>query len=333
MTTLVTGIAGFIGYHAAARLLARGEAVVGLDNLNDYYDVSLKQARLNDLKRLSEHGSGQCRFYQGALEDDGAGQGGQGESPLHKICREHQVSRIIHLAAQAGVRHSIDHPEQYLQSNVRGFLNVLNVARDQQVKHLVYASSSSVYGDHPVPFHEDAKLDKPVSIYAATKIANELMAHVYHHQHGLHLTGLRFFTVYGPWGRPDMSPFIFLDALLKGQPLRLFNHGKNRRDFTYIDDIVDAVLLVHDSEVSEPQARIYNAGRGETVTVLDYVQMLEGLTGKQAVREYLPPQPGDVTETWADVSRLQGDFGYQPQVSLEDGLARFVEWYRGYYQV
>lgn len=253
---------------------------------------------------------------------------------LNRSCELHQIDEIIHLAAQAGVRYSIEAPQEYIDSNITGFLNVVNVARDREVSHLIYASSSSVYGDHnEVPYSTRDRTDRPASIYASSKVANELMAHVYHEQFALSVTGLRFFTVYGPWGRPDMSPFIFLNALLRRETIRLFNNGDHSRDFTYIDDIVEGVIRVADDALVEPFVRVYNIGRGEPVGLLDYVQVLKQLTGYEAITMLEPKQPGDVAETFADVTSLQRDFGYAPAISLEDGLKAFVNWYRAYYQV
>ena len=242
-------------------------------------------------------------------------------------------SKIINLAAQAGVRYSIQKPKTYARSNVEGFIAILELAKELSAD-LIYASSSSVYGNSGVvPLATSARVDKPVSVYAATKVANELLAHVYSHQYDLNVVGLRFFTVYGPWGRPDMSPFIFLGNMLRDEPIQLFHHGKHRRDFTYIDDIVDGVLCVHDGADTVESSRLYNIGRGEPVGLMEYVEILERLVGKRAKKELLPMQPGDVEETFADVGGLERDFGYRPQTSLEEGLTKFVNWYRDYYRV
>jgi len=319
MTILVTGAAGFIGYHLCRRLVERGDRVAGLDNLNSYYEVSLKEARLAELERLG----GDFTFYRVALEDSAS---------LQQIFADEGFERVVNLAAQAGVRYSIEAPQAYIDSNITGFLNILNGCRDIGVEHLIYASSSSVYGDTDIsPFSTEARVDKPLSIYAATKLADELMANVYHHQFDINVTGLRFFTVYGPWGRPDMSAFLFLDALLNDRPIKLFNEGNHRRDFTYVDDIVEGIIRIVDVE-SGSGSRLYNIGRGEPVDLLEYVEILERLTGKQAIKELLPMQPGDVEATWADVSALERDFGYRPSVSVESGLEQFVDWFREYYR-
>jgi UDP-glucuronate 4-epimerase len=321
MTTWVTGAAGFIGYHVSRQLLARGDSVVGIDNLNDYYDVTLKQGRLAELRKYGSR----FTFHQVSLEDS---------KNLQQIAHTQTPDKLINLAAQAGVRYSIENPNAYVRSNVEGFTNILEIAKEVGVEELIYASSSSVYGNsNPIPFETTAAVDKPVSVYAATKIANELLAYVYHHQYGLNVTGLRFFTVYGPWGRPDMSPFLFLGALLRDEPIKLFNEGHHRRDFTFIDDVVEGILRIHDAPPEGSHARLYNIGRGEPVGLLDYVVTLDRLVGREARKEFLPMQPGDVDETYADVSDLKRDFGYQPQTDLEQGLAEFVKWYRDYYQV
>lgn len=322
MTTLVTGAAGFIGFHVCQQLMDQGRSVVGFDNINDYYDISLKEARLRVLSN-SEKGTFIC--HRQSLES---------LESLRQVFETHNITRIIHLAAQAGVRYSIEAPRKYIESNVIGFLNILDIAKQYEVQHLLYASSSSVYGDNSqIPFSVEAKVDRPVSIYAMTKIANELMAHVYHHQYGLNVTGLRFFTVYGPWGRPDMSPFIFLKALLTQQPIKLFNDGNHRRDFTYIDDIVAGVLKIHDGPITAPAYKLYNIGRGEPVGLLEYIKTLESIVGVEAQTELLPMQAGDVEETFADVSALERDYGYRPNTTLDAGLRKFVSWYRDYYKL
>ena len=320
MTVLVTGAAGFIGYHLCRRLLERGDRVAGLDNLNGYYEVSLKEARLAELDKLG----GDFTFYKVGLED---------ATTLQRIFADEGFEKVVNLAAQGGVRYSIEAPQAYIDSNITGFLNILNGCRDTGVEHLIYASSSSVYGDNDIsPFSTEARVDRPLSIYAATKLADELMAHVYHHQFEMNLTGLRFFTVYGPWGRPDMSAFLFLGALLNDRPIKLFNEGSHRRDFTYVDDIVEGIIRIVDAK-SVSGSGVYNIGLGEPVDLLEYVEILERLTGKQAIKELLPMQPGDVEATWADVSALERDFGYRPSVSIESGLEQFVRWYRDYYQI
>ena len=322
MTILVTGAAGFIGFHTVRRLVDAGRQVVGMDSVNDYYDVNLKHARLQS---LADHCAGQFHFQQGEIEDPGA---------VDRLVRDHGVTHVIHLAAQAGVRYSIDHPEAYVDSNVMGFLKVMDACRDHGVQHLIYASSSSVYGDSlPVPFSTTARVDRPVSIYAASKLANELMAHVYYHQFGMNMTGLRFFTVYGPWGRPDMSPYLFVKAILNGETVRLFNQGHHSRDFTYVDDIVEGIVRILDQTGEGAANRLYNIGRGQSVGLIDYVDTIERIVGIKAKRELLPMQPGDVEDTWADVTPLQNDYGYAPATDLEDGLRAFIDWYRGYHGV
>jgi UDP-glucuronate 4-epimerase len=321
MTTLVTGAAGFIGFHLSKRLLERGEAVVGLDEVNDYYDIGLKEARLSE---LNEVGYGEFAFHRSSIED---------YETLHKVCEESNVTKIVNLAAQASVRYSVENPGKYVQSNIAGFVNILELSRRLGIEHLVYASSSSVYGDsHSVPFSTSAPVNKPVSVYAATKLADELLAHVYYHQYNLKVTGLRFFTVYGPWGRPDMSPFLFLDAMLRGESIQLFNNGRHKRDFTYIDDVIEGVVRVLDSD-QDADCRVYNIGRGEPVRLLDYVKTMEKLVGVTSRKKLMPMQAGDVEETFADVDPLEADFGYRPQTTLAQGLEGFVGWYRSYYRL
>ncbi|MGB4600682.1 MAG: NAD-dependent epimerase [Trichlorobacter sp.] len=331
---LVTGAAGFIGSYVSHRLLDRGDQVVGLDNLNDYYPVDLKEARLTGL--TSRDG---FRFVRAALED---------RSAIEALFASISFDVVIHLAAQAGVRYSLENPHAYVDSNLVGFLNILEGSRRQQVKHLVYASSSSVYGANTaMPFSVHHNVDHPVSLYAATKKANELMAHSYAATYGLPCTGLRFFTVYGPWGRPDMAYFSFTRAILKGRPIDVFNHGKMQRDFTYIDDIVEGVLRVADRPAQpnlkwdgfDPDAgssfapyRIYNIGNNQPVELLRFIEVLEQCLGCQAQKNFLPMQPGDVPATYADVDDLTADTGFRPSTSIEKGLARFVEWYQGYYR-
>jgi UDP-glucuronate 4-epimerase len=335
MHVLVTGAAGFIGFHVSQRLLARGDTVVGIDNLNAYYDVRLKHDRL---ARLQEHPSFQFRQLdladQAGMTDLFSGQ-----------CPE----RVVHLAAQAGVRYSLTNPRAYVESNLVGFMNILEGCRQNRVQHLVYASSSSVYGANTkMPFSVHDNVDHPVSLYAASKKANELMAHTYSHLYQLPTTGLRFFTVYGPWGRPDMALFLFTKAILSGQPIEVFNEGKMRRDFTYIDDIVEGVVRVTDT-IAQPNAawsgvkpdpgtsqapyRLYNIGNNQPVELLDFIAVLEHSIGKKADKRLLPLQPGDVPETYADVDDLMRDVGFRPATPIGVGIARFVEWYRSYYKV
>ena len=334
MKFLVTGVAGFIGFHTARALLDRGDEVVGLDNLSPFYDVNLKKARLAQLPPSN-------RFVFAEL--DVADHDG-----VDRLFAEHKPQRVIHLAAQAGVRHSLTHPRDYVQSNLAGFLNILEACRHQEVEHLVFASSSSVYGANTrMPFSVHDNVDHPVSFYAATKKSNELMAHTYAHLFGLPTTGLRFFTVYGPWGRPDMALFTFTRKIFAGEPIEVFNEGNNARDFTYIDDIVEGVLGVAD-RVSQPDPdwssnspdpasssapyRLYNIGNNSPVKLMDFIACIEKAIGKPAEKLFLPAQPGDVPVTYADVTDLEADFGFKPNTPLEEGVAQFVAWYRNYYK-
>jgi UDP-glucuronate 4-epimerase len=330
---LVTGAAGFIGSHTSTRLLARGDEVVGLDNINDYYDPTLKEARL---ARLQEQPG--FRFVRMELGD---------RSGLETLFRDERFDKVIHLAAQAGVRYSLTNPHTYIDSNLVGFLHILEGCRHHGVQHLTYASSSSVYGANTdMPFSVHQNVDHPVSLYAATKKANELMAHTYSHLYGLPTTGLRFFTVYGPWGRPDMALFLFTKAILEGRPIDVFNHGQMRRDFTYIDDIVEGVIRTSDhtappnaawdSDCPDPATskapyRIYNIGNNNPVALMHLIGTLEQALGRTAVKNMLPMQLGDVPATYADVQALEQDVGFAPKTSIETGVARFVEWYRAYY--
>jgi UDP-glucuronate 4-epimerase len=322
-TILVTGAAGFIGFHVARELLAQGRDVVGLDSLNNYYDPALKQARLNILR-----GHPRFSFVQIDLAD---------RTAMAALFARHRFPVVIHLAAQAGVRHSIDHPHAYAEANLEGFTNVLEGCRHNQCGHLLYASSSSVYGANAkVPFSVADRTDHPVSFYAATKKANELMAYSYSHLYHLPVTGLRFFTVYGPWGRPDMALFLFTKAILGGTPIKLFNHGKMRRDFTHIDDVRRIVLRLIDHipvGAGSAPARIYNIGNQHPEDLMHVVTLLEKALGRTAVKDMLPMQPGDVTETFADVADLIRDTGLKPETSIEDGIADFVAWYRDHYKV
>jgi len=334
MKVLVTGCAGFIGMHAAERLLARGDEVVGVDNLNDYYDVALKQARLARLEAAARF-----RFERLDIADAPA---------LARLFAQERFDGVVHLAAQAGVRHSLRNPLSYAQSNLVGFVNVLEGCRHGGVGHLVYASSSSVYGgNRRMPFSEHDAVDHPVSLYAATKKSNELMAHAYSHLFGLPATGLRFFTVYGPWGRPDMALFLFTRAILEGRPIDVFNHGRMQRDFTYIDDIVDGVLRVLDRPAApdpgfdplRPDAatasapfRIYNIGNHQPVGLLDYIEALERALGRKAEKNFLPMQAGDVEATYADIGDLAAAVGFAPRMPLAEGVAAFVDWYQSYYK-
>lgn len=335
MKFLVTGSAGFIGFHVSERLLAAGHQVIGIDNLNDYYDVNLKQARL-DL--LAPHSS--FRFDKIDLADRNA---------MAELFAKEKFDRVIHLAAQAGVRYSIDNPHAYADSNLVGHLNVLEGCRHNKVGHLLYASSSSVYGlNRKLPFSTDDTVDHPISLYAATKKANELMSHTYSHLYGLPTTGLRFFTVYGPWGRPDMALFKFTRAIVEGKSIDVYNHGQMRRDFTYIDDIAEAIVRLQDvipqadatwtveegtPATSSAPYRVYNIGNSNPVTLMDYITALENSLGKVAQKNMMPMQPGDVLETSADTKALYDVIGFKPQTSVQDGVQRFVDWYKAFYKV
>ncbi|MFC3549802.1 NAD-dependent epimerase [Lysobacter cavernae] len=335
MRVLVTGAAGFIGSHLSERLLARGDEVFGFDDLNAYYDPRLKQARL---ARLIPHPN--FGFVRAALEDQAA---------LNAAFADFAPQRVVNLAAQAGVRYSLENPRAYIDSNIVGFLNVLEACRHRGVEHLVYASSSSVYGaNRKLPFSVEDGVDHPVSLYAATKKSNELMAHTYSHLFDLPTTGLRFFTVYGPWGRPDMSLFLFTRKILAGEPIEVFNHGRHSRDFTYVDDIVEGVIRSldrvpapdpdYDAMAPTPARssapyRVYNIGNHQQVELLRYIEVLEQCLGRRSERLLLPLQPGDVPDTYCDVEALQRDTGYAPSTPIEVGVSRFVEWYRYFYQV
>jgi UDP-glucuronate 4-epimerase len=326
-TILVTGAAGFIGFHVARLLLAEGRNVVGLDSLNSYYDPALKQSRLDILR-----GDSRFNFVHADLAD---------RPSISQLFAKHRFPVVIHLAAQAGVRHSIDHPHAYADANLAGFLNILEGCRHNECRHLMYASSSSVYGANTkLPFSEKDNVDRPISLYAATKKANELMAHAYSHLYRLPATGLRFFTVYGPWGRPDMAIFTFAKAIIEGVPIKLFNHGKMRRDFTYIDDVARVVLRLIDhvpqggeGEGGSAPARIYNVGNNRPEDHIHVVAVLEKELGREAVKQMLPMQPGDVMETFADIDDLMRDVGFRPQTSIEDGIREFVSWYRDHYSL
>ena len=332
---LVTGSAGFIGFHLTQRLLARGATVVGLDNLNDYYDVRLKEDRLAQLE-------GQEHFTFQRLDL-------AHRKAVAEMFETERFDVVVHLAAQAGVRYSLQNPHAYVDSNLVGFVNVLEGCRHTSIKHLVYASSSSVYGANTkMPFSVHHNVDHPVSLYAATKKANELMAHTYSHLYGVPTTGLRFFTVYGPWGRPDMALYLFTKAIVEGRPIKVFNHGKMRRDFTYIDDIVEGVMRVMDHGPQPNPAwsganpdpgtsscpyKIYNIGNNQPVELMHFIATLENCLGRAAKKEMAPMQPGDVPETYADVDDLERDVGFRPRTPIEEGISRFVEWYCAYYGV
>ena len=335
MKVLVTGAAGFIGSTTAHALLDRGDEVVGIDNINDYYDIALKHARLERLQVRAGFS-----FHQIDIKDVDA---------LRAVYEQHKPDRIVHLAAQAGVRYSLENPQAYIDANVTGFLNILEAARDLGSEHVVFASTSSVYGSHEnMPFSENDGVDHPVSLYAATKKANELMAHTYAHLFQLPCTGLRFFTVYGPWGRPDMALFLFTRKILAGEPIDVFNHGNHTRDFTYVDDIVEGVIRTLDKPATPNTAwdaknpdpassaapyRIYNIGSNNPVNLARYIEVLEETLGKKAEKNLLPLQPGDVPDTYANVDNLVSDMQYKPTTTVEDGITNFVRWYKEYYQV
>ena len=336
MKILVTGAAGFIGFHVVKRLLERGDEVVGLDNINDYYDVNLKYARLaetgitrEDIEpgKLVESGRYPLyRFVRMNLED---------RERLPELFAREKFDRVVNLAAQAGVRYSLENPFAYVDSNLVGFVNVLECCRHHGIQHLVYASSSSVYGSNEkVPFSEEDRVDDPVSLYAATKKANELMASCYSKLYGIPATGLRFFTVYGPWGRPDMAPMLFAKAIMNGEPIKVFNKGDLSRDFTYIDDIVEGVLRVLDKvpEGNEDHRHeVYNIGCSSPVKLMDFIECLENALGKKAEKIYLPMQPGDVYRTYADTSKLERETGYKPRVTLKEGVGEFMGWWKNYF--
>ncbi len=348
MTTLVTGAAGFIGFHTVQALLAQGEQVVGLDSINDYYDVNLKfgrlqqsgipQAEISYNQLRTSRTDANYRFIHLNLEDT---------DPMMTLFQQEQFTKVCHLAAQAGVRYSLENPMAYVNANLVGFMNILEGARHNNVEHLVYASSSSVYGmNKEMPFRVDHNVDHPVSLYAASKKSNELMAHTYSHLFNLPTTGLRFFTVYGPWGRPDMALFLFTKGILNDETIQVFNHGNMQRDFTYIDDIVGGVLRVMDQPAkadahwsahdptpgaSPAPYKVYNIGNSQPERLMDFIEALETKLGKTAKKEYLPLQPGDVEMTWADVSHLKEDVGYEPSTPIKDGISTFVDWYTWYY--
>ncbi|MCR9137425.1 MAG: NAD-dependent epimerase [Alphaproteobacteria bacterium] len=335
MTILITGAAGFIGYHTAQHFLARGEEVIGFDVLNDYYSVDLKKARLALLEKQPGF-----KNYVADLAN---------AEDVNRVFAEHKPDIVVNLAAQAGVRYSIENPQAYIQANLVGFGNILEACRHHPVKHLVYASSSSVYGSNGrMPFSVSDNVDHPLSLYAATKKSNELTAHCYSHLYGIPATGLRFFTVYGPWGRPDMALFIFTRKILAGEPIDVFNHGKHRRDFTYIDDIVDGVVRVCDSPVkpnptwdhdhpdpgtSSAPHRVFNIGNNNPASLMEYIAILEKTLGREAKKNFLPLQPGDVPATAADITAIVDAVGYQPRTGIDQGIPRFVEWYRDYYSL
>jgi UDP-glucuronate 4-epimerase len=324
MTILITGVAGFIGYHLAQRLLAEGNQVYGIDNLNDYYDVTLKQARLEQLLPNK-------RFTFNYLELSA-------RTSVAELFQQHQFDCVVHLAAQAGVRYSLENPHAYVDSNLVGFTNILEGCRHAQIQHLVFASSSSVYGANTkVPFAVTDNVDRPVSLYAATKKANELMAHAYSHLYQIPMTGLRFFTVYGPWGRPDMAYFKFVRAIAQNQPIDVYNFGKMKRDFTYIDDVVEAMVRIvpkiPQSSSHQPPYKIYNLGNNSPVELREFIEAIETGLNKKAIKNFLPLQPGDVLSTYADVEELVQDIGFKPVTTINQGIEQFVRWYQDYYQL
>ena len=338
MKVLVTGAAGFIGSHVSLYLLERGDEVVGLDNINDYYDVNLK---LDRLKRIEQHKNAHnFSFVKMDVED---------REGMPILFEEQKFDKVVHLAAQAGVRYSLENPHAYIDANIVGFMNILEGCRHNEVKHLVYASSSSVYGaNESMPFSVHDNVDHPVSLYAASKKANELMAHTYSHLYGLPTTGLRFFTVYGPWGRPDMALFLFTKAILEDNPIKVFNYGNHRRDFTYIDDIVEGIIRTLDNTAqandqwsgekpdpgtSKAPWRVYNIGAQTPVHLMEYIETLEGALGKTAEKELLPLQLGDVPDTYADVEALVEDVNYRPKTTIQEGIGNFVAWYKDYFKV
>jgi UDP-glucuronate 4-epimerase len=314
-TYLVTGAAGFIGFHISRALLERGDCVLGLDNLNNYYDVSLKESRLHKLQENERF-----TFYKEDLSN---------REGLTKVFNQNRIQVVCNMAAQAGVRYSLVNPFAYQSSNLEGFLNIIHLSQEHQVENFVYASSSSVYGNNKkVPFSVQDRVDNPISLYAATKKANELVAHTYSHLYGLPCSGLRLFTVYGPWGRPDMALFIFTKAITTNQPIEVYNFGKMRRDFTYIDDIVQGVLASMDRPV---HYALYNLGNSRAVDLLYFIECIEKELGKKAEKKMLPMQPGDVVETYADISESERDLDFQPTTTIEEGIASFINWYRSYY--
>ena len=338
MKILVTGAAGFIGFHVSKILLSKGHEVVGLDNINDYYDVNLKFARLNELgidkndaskfNSLCKNKTSDFTFVRMNLED---------REELPKLFKSEKFDIVCNLAAQAGVRYSIENPETYVDSNLVGFLNILECCRHNHIKHLVYASSSSVYGlNKKIPFSTEDNVDHPISLYAATKKSNELMAHTYSHLFKIPTTGLRFFTVYGPWGRPDMAMFLFTDAIINDRPIKVFNHGNMERDFTYIDDIVEGVVRIIEKSPSKridnnQFYKVYNIGNNNSVKLIDFIKEIEVNLDKVAIKQMLPMQPGDVEQTWANVDELIKDYDYRPNTSIKDGVKSFIDWFKNYY--
>ncbi len=338
MTILITGAAGFIGFHITKRLLIEGFEVVGVDNLNPYYDLRLKKARLNELENLSKKQSVKFFFFKEDLEN---------KNFLSEIFRKFKFNKVVNLAAQAGVRYSIENPSSYINSNIVGFANLLEVCRRNCIEHLIYASSSSVYGGNKnLPFSEEHNVDHPVSLYAASKKANELMAHSYSHLYGIPTTGLRFFTVYGPWGRPDMALFLFTKSILKGEPIKIFNKGDMMRDFTFIDDITESLFrVINKNAISDPNFdylqpspsaswasyKIFNIGNSNPINLMDFISTIEEILGIKAKKEFLDMQPGDVASTSADTALLENWVGFKPRTSVKDGIKKFIDWYKDFY--
>ena len=338
MKILITGVAGFIGFHTAKESLLRGDVVVGVDNVNDYYDTSLKEARLKELNSIEKASSADFTFIRGNIAN----------KDVIEACFEEEPKRVINLAAQAGVRKSLEDPDSYIESNIVGFVNILEACRHHKVDHLTYASTSSVYGlNSRLPFSEKEISDHPIQLYAATKRANELLAHAYSYLFNLPTTGLRFFTVYGPWGRPDMALFLFTKSVIEGKPIKIFNHGNHSRDFTYIDDIVKGILLASDKpskanpnwdgtkpdpSTSSCPYRVMNIGNGNRVSLENYISAIEDELGMKAKRKYLPLQPGDVPDSLADLEMLTDETGYNPKVPYKEGISKFIQWYKSYYK-
>ena len=338
MNIIITGAAGFIGYHLSKRILMENISLIGVDNMNNYYDVNLKEARLKILQKIAHKKNSNFKFFKESIND---------KSVIEKIFKKYKPEIIINLAAQAGVRYSMENPSAYIQTNLVGFSNILELSRNYPVKHLIYASSSSVYGGNTrMPFSESQNVDHPVSLYAATKRSNELLAHSYSHIYSIPATGLRFFTVYGPWGRPDMALFLFTKSILEGKPIKVFNHGEMTRDFTYIDDIVESIMrllkkppiqnktfdtLNPNPDTSWAPHRIFNIGNSNPESLTDYIKAIESNLGIKANKEFLPLQPGDVPDTYSDCTSLETFINYKPNTSIEDGIRKFISWYRKFY--
>ena len=339
MNIIITGAAGFIGYHLSKRILMENISLIGIDNMNDYYDVKLKEARLQKLQKITRKKDSNFKFFKENIND---------KSVIEEIFKKYKPEIVINLAAQAGVRYSMENPSAYIQTNLVGFSNILELSRNYPIKHLIYASSSSVYGGNTnMPFSESQNVDHPVSLYAATKRANELLAHSYSHIYSIPATGLRFFTVYGPWGRPDMALFLFTKSILEGEPIKVFNHGEMTRDFTYVDDIVESIMRLLNKppiqdksfDTSNPNPdtswaphRIFNIGNSTPESLIDYIKAIEDNLGIKANKELLPLQPGDVPDTFSDCTSLETFINYKPNTSIEDGITKFISWYRKFYK-